>query len=50
MKKKKIKILILKKKIKLFVILRRSNLDLVAKEYQDYKKFVDIVNSIIIHK
>ena len=39
-----------KKKIKLFVILRRGNLDIVAKEYKDYKKFVDIVNSIIIHK
>ncbi len=39
-----------KKKIKFFVTLRRSNLDLVAKEYNDYKKFADIVNSIIIHK
>ena len=48
--KEKNKDINLKKKIKLFVILRRSNLDLVAKEYQDYKKFVDIVNSIIIHK
>ena len=39
-----------KKKIKFFVTLRRSNLDLVAKEYNDYKKFADIINSIIIHK
>ena len=39
-----------KKKIKFFVILRRSNLDLVAKEYKDYKAFADIINSIIIHK
>ncbi len=39
-----------KKKIKLFVTLRRSNLDIVAKEYNDYKKFVDIINSIVIHK
>ena len=39
-----------KKKIKFFVILRRSNLDLVAKEYNDYKKFADIINSIVIHK
>ena len=39
-----------KKKIKFFVTLRRSNLDLVAKEYNDYKRFADIVNSIIIHK
>ena len=39
-----------KKKIKFFVVLRRNNLDMVAKEYNDYKKFVDIVNSIIIHK
>jgi hypothetical protein len=39
-----------KKKIKFFVVLRRSNLDLVAKDYNDYKKFADIVNSIIIHK
>ena len=39
-----------KKKIKFFVILRRSNLDLVAKEYNDYKRFADIINSIIIHK
>lgn len=40
----------LKKKIKFFVTLRRSNLDLVAKEYIDYKKFADIINSIVIHK
>ena len=40
----------MKKKIKFFVVLRRNNLDLVAKEYNDYKKFADIVNSIIIHK
>ena len=39
-----------KMKIKFFVILRRNNLDLVAKDYNDYKKFADIVNSIIIHK
>ena len=39
-----------KKKIKFFVTLRKSNLDLVAKEYNDYKKFADIINSIIIHK
>ena len=39
-----------KKKIKFFVVLRRNNLDLVAKEYNDYKRFADIVNSIIIHK
>ena len=39
-----------KKKIKFFVVLRRGNLDLVAKEYNDYKKMADIVNSIIIHK
>ena len=39
-----------KKKIKFFVVLRRKNLDLVAKEYNDYKKFADIANSIIIHK
>ena len=39
-----------KKKIKFFVVLRRKNLDMVAKEYNDYKKFADIVNSIIIHK
>ena len=39
-----------KKKIKFFVVLRRNNLDLVAKDYNDYKKFADIVNSIIIHK
>ena len=39
-----------KKKIKFFIVLRRSNLDLVAKEYSDYKKIADIVNSIIIHK
>ena len=39
-----------KKKIKFFIVLRRSNLDLVAKEYNDYKKIADIVNSIIIHK
>ena len=39
-----------KKKIKFFVTLRRGNLDLVAKEYNDYKRFVDIINSIIIHK
>ncbi len=39
-----------KTKIKFFVVLRRNNLDLVAKEYNDYKKFADIVNSIIIHK
>ena len=38
-----------KTKIKFFVVLRRNNLDLVAKEYNDYKKFADIVNSIIIH-
>ena len=37
-------------KIKFFVVLRRKNLDLVAKEYNDYKKFADIANSIIIHK
>ena len=40
----------MKKKIKFFVVLRRKNLDLVAKEYNDYKKFADIINSIIIHK
>ena len=28
-----------KKKIKFFVTLRRNNLDLVAKEYNDYKRF-----------
>ena len=39
-----------KKKIKFFVVLRRNNLDLIAKEYNDYKRFTDIVNSIIIHK
>ena len=39
-----------KKKIKFFVTLRRSNLDLVAKEYNDYKKFSDIIKSIVIHK
>ena len=39
-----------KKKIKFFVVLRRKNLDMVAKEYNDYKKFADIINSIIIHK
>ena len=39
-----------KKKIKFFVTLRRSNLDLVAKEYNDYKRFADIINSIVIHK
>ena len=39
-----------KKKIKFFVVLRRNNLDLIAKEYNDYKRFADIVNSIIIHK
>ena len=39
-----------KMKIKFFVVLRRNNLDLVAKDYNDYKKFADIVNSIIIHK
>ena len=39
-----------KKKIKFFVILRRGNLDLVAKEYNDYKRFADIINSIVIHK
>ena len=39
-----------KKKIKFFVVLRRNNLDMVAKEYNDYRKFADIVNSIIIHK
>ena len=39
-----------KKKIKFFVVLRRKNLDLIAKEYNDYKKFADIANSIIIHK
>ena len=50
MKEKKIKILNVKKKIKFFVVLRRGNLDLVAKEYNDYKKMADIVNSIIIHK
>ena len=33
-----------------FVVLRIKNLDLVAKEYNDYKKFADIANSIIIHK
>ena len=49
MKEKKIRIL-KQKKIKFFVVLRRKNLDLVAKEYNDYKKFADIVNSIIIHK
>ena len=48
--KEKNKDLNLKKKIKFFVILRRSNLDLVAKEYKDYKAFADIINSIIIHK
>jgi DNA repair exonuclease SbcCD ATPase subunit len=39
-----------KKPIKLFITLRRNNLDLVATEYNDYKKFVDIINTIIIHK
>ena len=39
-----------KKKIKFFITLRRSNLDLVAKEYNDYKRFADIINSIVIHK
>ena len=39
-----------KKKIKFFVVLRRNNLDLVAKDYNDYKRFADIINSIIIHK
>ena len=39
-----------KMKIKFFVVLRRNNLDLVAKDYNDYKKFADIANSIIIHK
>jgi hypothetical protein len=39
-----------KKKIKFFVTLRRGNLDLVAKEYNDYKRFADIINSIVIHK
>ena len=39
-----------KKRIKFFIILRRSNLDLVAKEYNDYKRFADIINSIVIHK
>ena len=39
-----------KKKIKFFVTLRRSNLDLVAKEYNDYKRFADIINTIVIHK
>ena len=39
-----------KKKIKFFVILRRKNLDLVAKEYNYYKRFADIINSIVIHK
>ena len=39
-----------KKKIKFFVTLRRGNLDLVAKEYNDYKRFADIIKSIVIHK
>ena len=39
-----------KKRIKFFITLRRSNLDLVAKEYNDYKRFADIINSIVIHK
>ena len=39
-----------KKKIKFFVTLRRSNLDLVAKEYNDYKRFADIIKTIVIHK
>ena len=39
-----------KKKIKFFVTLRRGNLDLVAKEYNDYKRFAHIINSIVIHK
>ena len=50
MKEKKIKILDVKKKIKFFVVLRRNNLDLVAKDYNDYKRFADIINFIIIHK
>ena len=39
-----------KKRIKFFVTLRRKNLDLVAKNYNDYKRFADIINTIIIHK
>ena len=39
-----------KKKIKFFIILRKDNLDLVAKEYNDYKVIADIINSIVIHK
>ena len=39
-----------KKRIKFFIILRRGNLDLVAKEYNDYKRFANIINSIVIHK
>ena len=39
-----------KKKIKFFVTLRRGNLDLVAKDYNDYKRFSDIIKSIVIHK
>lgn len=39
-----------KKKIKFFIVLRKSNLDVVAKDYNDYKKFADIINTIIIHK
>ena len=50
MRRKKTKIIIVKKKIKFFVTLRRGNLDLVAKEYNDYKRFADIIKSIVIHK
>ena len=39
-----------KKKNKFFVTLRRGNLDLVAKDYNDYKRFSDIIKSIVIHK
>lgn len=40
----------IKKNIKFFITLRKSNLDLVAKNYDDYKKFTDIINTIVIHK
>ena len=38
------------KKIKFFIILRRNNLDFVWKEYNDNKRFADIINSIFIRK
>lgn len=36
--------------IKFFVNLRRGNLDIATNNYNDYKEFVDIINTIIVHK